>query len=138
MSERAAKLKSVIDCFEQLEKSIMKVEAQFRKKQNYTIDELAQLYDKSTDELILEAVQKERLSFVGGKLYIAITADEFGYAVGVEAYFKNASGEWVVKKNQTASRPLDFLLLDSRSELKRLKRIEFELTEPEKGSGIHA
>ncbi|MNE91769.1 hypothetical protein D3C80_1894180 [compost metagenome] len=82
-------------------------------------------------------MHREGLVFIGGKLYIGITAEEISYEVGVEAYFKRPDGEWVVKKNHTAPRPLDILLLDSRSELKRLKRIEFELTEPEIGSGMH-
>ncbi|WFA84705.1 hypothetical protein [Paenibacillus amylolyticus] len=127
--------KSIIDQLEPLEKYVWElVEGVFANtKKNCTIDELAQLYDKETDELILDAVRREGLIFVGGKLYIAITDDELGYVVGVEIYFNRPDGEWVVKKNQAAPRPLDIMLLDSRSELKRLKQIEFELTEPEAG-----
>lgn len=141
MQEPAAKShKGIIDRFELLEKYMWEEVAKRvydNTKKNYTIDELAQLYDKSTDDLILNAVRREGLVFVGGKLYIAITEDELGYVVGVEAYFKRPDGEWVVKKNQSASMPLNIMLLDSRSELKRLKQIEFELTEPEAGGGMH-
>ena len=129
MQDRARQdRKGIIDFLELLEKNIKEELA--KKDSKLTIEEMAELYGKQTDAVILEAMRFERLAFVGGKLFIQITPDMLGYEVGMEAYFQRPDGEWVVKRNLTKPRSLEDLLLDSRSELKQLKRIEFELTKP--------
>lgn len=121
--------KGIIDFFVQLEKNIQEEFAKSDRK--YTVEELAARYEKETDAIIIEAIRYEKLTFIGGKLFIQLSADQLGYEVGMEAYFQRTDGEWVIKKNLTKPFKLDIILLDSRTELMKLKRIEFELTKPE-------
>lgn len=120
--------RSIGDFFELLDKNFKEELAKSDRK--LSIEEIALLFEKQTDDVIREAIRYERLAFVGGKLFIEITSDLLAYEVGMEAYFKRSNGEWAVKKNRSRPRTLDDLLLDSRTELKRLRRIEYELTEP--------
>jgi len=100
-------------------------------KKLVTIDELAEGFGKEADSTILRAAQIEGLLFVGGKLFFELSPDGERYEAGMEAFFQRPNGEWVSKRNRTTPQPLDILLLDDRTELRRKKRIEYELTKPE-------
>jgi len=130
VTEREERLRRrIVDFIDLLERNIREELAKGGRK--LSTEGLASLFGKQTDEIILDAMRSERLSFVGGKLYVQTTRDRERYEVGMEAYFQRADGEWVVKQNRTSPRDLDELDVDSKLELKRLGRIEFELTKPE-------
>lgn len=105
---------------------------EFNKEKN-TFEAIAKHYEADCDAVILAAIARERLLFIGGSFTIEITEDEQHFLVGMEAFFQKTDGEWVVKKNKSSKYPIELLILDDRRALKQERRIAYELTHPEKG-----
>ncbi|MCI3923535.1 hypothetical protein MO973_25235 [Paenibacillus sp. TRM 82003] len=101
-----------------------------KSQQKPSIDEMVRLYEGEADKVILQGTAREGLAFVGGKMFVEQSNDALFYRIGMNAYFQRSNGEWIVKSNQTGWFRTEELLLDSRNELRRLGRIEFELTKP--------
>ncbi len=96
-----------------------------------TIDQTAQLFSKAADDLIINGIQKESLTYVSGKLKVMLSEKLDHYVISMQAYFQKKSGEWIVKSSQSNNLPLYSLTPESQIELKEKKTIEFEIEEPQ-------
>jgi hypothetical protein len=116
----------LIDFTQILLKNLQKINESPKK----TIEEIAQWFSDPCDHIIRHAINTEKLTYVGGKLAIELTDDKKHFFVRMEAYFQKKDGQWLIKSNHSKEMPLDYLILDSKRELIRLTKIEYELIEP--------
>lgn len=91
--------------------------------------DIAASFAPDIDKIIIDGVKNEKLHFVGGKFYFELLPNEESFGINMELYFQNA-GEWVCKSWTSDKLPLSILLLDSRTKLKRDRKIEYEVTNP--------
>lgn len=109
--------------------------ADFLQKEPLSIDKIAEKMSKSTDRIILNATQKENLSFLGGYLHaIATEGNNSKIRLELKLYFKNSDGKNVIKET---SSQIDSARVEENSlkELLSLKKISFPVSAPHSGTG---
>lgn len=94
-----------------------------------TLDEIAMMCSKKTDEVILMHLKKG-LKFVAGELKFSLFSDKM-FSISMELYFKNESDEWVKVSTDNMLRDIRFLKPESLKELKANPYISFEVKAPE-------
>ena len=94
-----------------------------------TLDEIAMMCSKKTDEVILMHLKKG-LKFVAGELKFSLFSDKM-FSISMELYFKNESDEWVKVSTDNMLRDIRFLKPESLKELKVNPNISFEVKAPE-------
>lgn len=94
-----------------------------------TLDEIAMMCSKKTDEVILMHLKKG-LKFVAGELKFSLFSDKM-FSISMELYFKNESDEWVKVSTDNMLRDIRFLKPESLKELKVNPYISFEVKAPE-------
>lgn len=94
-----------------------------------TLDEIAMMCSKKTDEVILMHLKKG-LKFVAGELKFSSFSDKM-FSISMELYFKNERDEWVKVSTDNMLRDIRFLKPDSLQELKGNPYISFEVKAPE-------
>ena len=94
-----------------------------------TLDEIAMMCSKKTDEVILMHLKKG-LKFVAGELKFSLFSDKM-FSISIELYFKNESDEWVKVSTDNMLRDIRFLKPESLKELKVNPNISFEVKAPE-------
>jgi hypothetical protein len=95
-----------------------------------SLEQMGRYYEKACDLLIIEAQKSEFLNYISGKLNIELI-DDIHFACSTELYFQDANEQWKVKKvssGQMLMRP--HLTLDALNELKKCKKVSFEILEP--------
>lgn len=94
-----------------------------------TLDEIAMMCSKKTDEVILMHLKKG-LKFVAGELKFSVFSDKM-FSISMELYFKNERDEWVKVSTDNMLRDIRFLKSESLKELKVNPYISFEVKAPE-------
>lgn len=94
-----------------------------------TLDEIAMMCSKKTDEVILMHLKKG-LKFVAGELKFSSFSDKM-FSISMELYFKNERDEWVKVSTDNMLRDIRFLKPESLKELKVNPYISFEVKAPE-------
>lgn len=94
-----------------------------------TLDEIAMMCSKKTDEVILMHLKKG-LRFVAGELKFSSFSDKM-FSISMELYFKNERDEWIKVSADNMLRDIRFLKPESLKELKVNPYISFEVKAPE-------
>lgn len=94
-----------------------------------TLDEIAMMCSKKTDEVILMHLKKG-LRFVAGELKFSSFSDKM-FSISMELYFKNERDEWIKVSTDNMLRDIRFLKPESLKELKVNPYISFEVKAPE-------
>lgn len=97
-----------------------------------TLNEVAKLYSKVTDEIINKTVE-DGYNYAGGKFKINYL-DEGEFSVGIYLYFQDSKENWIQKENKDII-TTDELTSESYEELKEKKEIVYDVEEPENKSG---
>lgn len=121
------------EAFAELIKQIVLEVLNDMKENNHTpksVDDKARLFSDVADEIILQAIKKEHLTYISGKLKVQQSESQEFYSVMMEAYFQKENGEWVVKSSKSSDLPLTSLTNESQAELAKKKTIEYEIEEP--------
>ncbi|MGD6778538.1 hypothetical protein ACQCT3_02245 [Sutcliffiella horikoshii] len=117
---------------EMVRQIVLKVLDEIEEKSNTpkSVDEKARLFSDVADEIILQAIKKEHLTYISGKLKVQQSQNQGFYTVVMDAYFQKENGEWVVKSSKSSDLPLSSLTKESQAELEKKKTIEYEIEEP--------
>lgn len=105
------------------------LESQRQHSQKPSHADIAEMFVSEVDKMIIHGVTNEGMQYVGGKFYFELGPDDEHFGIYMELYFQQA-GEWVCKSWRSGKLALSLLLLDSRTKLKRDKRIEYEAVNP--------
>ena len=97
-------------------------------KPNMELEEIAKVYGKRLDELII-AEEKNSLTYVGGSFHISYV-NEAAFETSYELYFQNKAKEWVKKEAKSKPQKMSFLKEIARSELQNTKKVSFEIDAP--------
>lgn len=95
----------------------------------FELNEFIESHSKLYDSIILEATHTENLTFIGGNLTINVDEKANDFSFNMEAYFNDASGEWIKKENSVAY-ALSSLVTEDRQELLDVQSIKYELNAP--------
>ncbi|MFL0199166.1 hypothetical protein ACHFI2_01025 [Exiguobacterium acetylicum] len=95
----------------------------------FELNEFIESHSKLYDNIILKAIHSENLKFIGGNLVINVNEKENEFSFDMEAYFNDASGEWIKKENST-SYPLSSLVSKDRKELVEASVVKYDLDAP--------
>ena len=94
-----------------------------------TLDEIAMMCSKKTDEVIMMHLKKG-LKFIAGELKFSLFSDKM-FSISMELYIKNDCEEWVKVSTDNMLRDIRFLKPESLKELKVNPYISFEVKAPE-------
>ncbi|WP_303818057.1 hypothetical protein [Selenomonas ruminantium] len=97
-------------------------------KSNMELTEIANIYSKRLDELILSEEKKE-LKYVGGTFNI-IYLNDVAFETNFELYFQDKAKSWVKKEAKSKPQKMSFLKDTAKIELQKLKKVSFEIDHP--------
>ncbi len=123
-----AKRKSIEKILEGLKELLSEIEKQ------QSIQAIITNAGKACDEVIIKAKQ-EGLLFIDGRLSIEMRNEEW-FHVYMKSYFQMETGEWVVKELSPVEIPLAKLDENSRKELVKNKKLEFQIEEPKNDRSV--
>ncbi|MFC4324191.1 hypothetical protein [Litchfieldia salsa] len=66
-------------------------------RKGFTVEQYAQEFSEVSDRVILEAIEKENLKFISGKLQFSLDSCENKMIVDLSSFFEGNDGEWIVK-----------------------------------------
>ncbi len=93
------------------------------------LDELAEIYEKKIDALILKKEREELLRYIGGQFTIAyVTEKEF--SLKLTLYFQNKQEEWVKLEPKDVIRNMEYLKAEAAAELQKKKQIVYDIDHP--------
>lgn len=93
------------------------------------LDELAEVYEKKIDALILKKEQEELLRYIGGQFIIAyVTEKEF--SLKLTLYFQNKQEEWVKLEPKDVIRDMKYLKGEAAAELRKKQQIVYDIEHP--------
>ncbi|MDA1908336.1 hypothetical protein PDK24_21230 [Bacillus cereus] len=95
-------------------------------KMQYSLNEIAELYSKSTEEIIKKIEVKDELTFAGGIFKITYTSSK-EFKVSVEGYFQDSAKKWV-KKETNNLLPISNLTESALKELQDTKEVSYEIS----------
>lgn len=93
------------------------------------LDELAEVYEKKIDALILKKEREELLRYIGGQFIIAyVTEKEF--SLKLTLYFQNKQEEWVELEPKDVIRNMKCLKAEAAAELQKKQQIVYDIDHP--------
>lgn len=95
-------------------------------KMQYNLNEIAELYSKSTEEIIKKIEVKEELTFAGGIFKITYTSSK-EFKVSMEGYFQDSAKKWVKKETKNLL-PTSNLTESALKELQDAKEVSYEIS----------
>lgn len=95
----------------------------------YTVDQYAHAFSVISDQVIIEAIQNEGLTFISGKLEFSLCECQSEMTIKMKAFFKGNNGGWIIK-SATTEADVSVLNDEGISELIEEEKIEFYLTVP--------
>jgi len=99
-------------------------------KSNMELTEIANIYGKRLDEVILSE-EKNGLTYAGGMLHINYL-NEVSFETAYELYFQDQNNEWVKKEAKSKPQKMNFLNETSKAELQKNNKVSFEIDPPKK------
>ena len=86
------------------------------------------------DQIILKACEEEKLTYIGGKLKLAMTAaSDDAIQMQAEMFFQDQNRQWVQKKAEGKTHGKDFVDWDTEPNLMRLRKernLEYPIENP--------
>ena len=92
------------------------------------LDELADVYEKKVDEVILDLEKMRNLKYVGGKFIITYVSAEI-FSLRMELYFLNKDNKWE-KSESITSKYMKYLKPRAVEELEEKKKIIYDIESP--------
>lgn len=93
------------------------------------LDELAGIYERKIDALILKKEKEDLLRYIGGEFTIAyITEKEF--SLKLTLYFQNRQEEWVKVEPKDIIRDTKYLKAEAAAELQKKQQIVYDIDHP--------
>ena len=92
------------------------------------LDELADVYEKKVDEVILDLEKMRNLKYVGGKFIITYVSAEI-FSLRMELYFLNKDNKWE-KSESITSKYMKYLKPLAVEELEEKKKIIYDIESP--------
>lgn len=93
------------------------------------LDELAEIYEKKINALILKKEREELLRYIGGQFTIAcVTEKEF--SLKLTLYFQNEQKEWVKLEPKDVIRNMKYLKAEAAAELQKKQQIVYDIDHP--------
>lgn len=98
------------------------------------LDELAGVYEKKIDALILQKERDGLLTYVGGEFTIAYVS-ETEFSLKLELYFQNERAEWIKLEPQSIMRNTKYLKEWAVAELREKKSVVYDIPHPNTKNG---
>ncbi|MDV6036387.1 hypothetical protein N7X28_07845 [Bacillus sp. SM-B1] len=95
-------------------------------KIQYNLNEIAELYSESTEEIIKKIEVNDKLTFAGGIFKITYTSSK-EFKVSMDGYFQDSAKKWV-KKETNNSLPTSNLTESALKELQDAKEVSYEIS----------
>lgn len=92
------------------------------------IRDLADIYSKDIDNIILKSEKDKFLKYVGGEFIVTYVTDTI-FSIKIALYYKNKDDKWV-EESYITSRNMKLLKEEAVSELKENKKIIYEIEYP--------
>ncbi|HDR4427365.1 hypothetical protein PDK16_18995 [Bacillus cereus] len=95
-------------------------------KIQYNLNEIAELYSESTEEIIKKIEVNDKLTFAGGIFKITYTSSK-EFKVSMDGYFQDSAKKWV-KKETNNLLPTSNLTESALKELQDAKEVSYEIS----------
>ncbi|MGG0293770.1 hypothetical protein ABEY30_00385 [Bacillus pacificus] len=95
-------------------------------KIQYNLNEIAELYSESTEEIIKKIEVNDKLTFAGGIFKITYTSSK-EFKVSMDGYFQDSTKKWV-KKETNNLLPTSNLTESALKELQDAKEVSYEIS----------
>ena len=92
------------------------------------IRDLADIYSKDIDNIIIKSEKDKFLKYVGGEFIVTYVTDTI-FSIKIALYYKNKDDKWV-EESYITSRDMKLLKEEAVSELKENKKIIYEIEYP--------
>lgn len=92
------------------------------------IRDLAEIYSKDIDNIILKSEKDKLLKYVGGEFIVTYVTDTI-FSIKIALYYKNKDDKWV-EESYVTSRDMKLLKEEAVNELKQNKKIIYEIEYP--------
>lgn len=94
-----------------------------------SLNDIARLYSKASDEIIIKTLEKEKFKYGGGKFHIKNLENNKEIEVSIELYFQDDNDNWIKKENKDLISADEFTE-EALEELKKKKEITYNIEEP--------
>ena len=92
------------------------------------IKELAEIYSKDIDNIILKSERDKSFKYVGGEFIVTYVTETI-FSIKIALYYKNKEDKWV-EESYVTSRDMKLLKDEAVIELKESKKIIYEIEYP--------
>lgn len=92
------------------------------------IRDLAEIYSKDIDNIILKSEKDKLLKYVGGEFIVTYVTDTI-FSIKIALYYKNKDDKWV-EESYVTSRDMKLLKEEAVNELKQNKKFIYEIEYP--------
>ncbi|MBE6073211.1 MAG: hypothetical protein E7202_01475 [Selenomonas ruminantium] len=92
------------------------------------IKELAEIYSKDIDNIILKSERDKSFKYVGGEFIVTYVTERI-FSIKIALYYKNKEDKWV-EESYVTSRDMKLLKDEAVIELKESKKIIYEIEYP--------
>lgn len=92
------------------------------------IKELAEIYSKDIDNIILKSEREKSFKYVGGEFIVTYVTERI-FSIKIALYYKNKEDKWV-EESYVTSRDMKLLKDEAVIELKESKKIIYEIEYP--------
>lgn len=92
------------------------------------IKELAEIYSKDIDNIILKSERDKSFKYVGGNFIVTYVTETI-FSIKIALYYKNKEDKWV-EESYVTSRDMKLLKDEAVIELKESKKIIYEIEYP--------
>lgn len=92
------------------------------------IKDLAEIYSKDIDNIILKSEMDKSLKYVGGEFIVTYVTDTI-FSIKIALYYKNKDDKWV-EESYVTSRDMKLLKEEAVIELKENKKIIYDIEYP--------
>lgn len=91
--------------------------------------EIAQMYSKAVDTLILKVEQSKEYTYIGGEFTIIYLGKD-NFKLNISLYFKDPANDWIKVSSNSKPSELKYLTDAAIMELKEKKQVKFDIDEP--------
>jgi len=99
------------------------------------LKELADLYSKRIDKLILQKEKEEDLKYIGGEMKISYLDEDY-FNMFVALYFRDWDKQWKEVSTKSQPQSAKYLKLTAREELRERKTVTFTIEPPKESRGF--
>lgn len=125
MTEKDINNQEQYDPIEMIKKVINKIlDVAFK----LSIKELAEVYSKDIDNIILKSETNNELNYIGGEFKVTYVTETI-FSIKISLYYKNRDDKWV-EESYVTSRDMKLLKEEAVKELKESKKIIYDIEYP--------